>query len=456
MKRSVAVLLLAAVAALGLSLAPAGAAGALVVDDDDGRCRYGHAGYSTIQSAVDDAEPGDVILVCPGVYEETVTVTTPHLRIKGAKAGRDARRRSQHGESEVVGTGAGAAVGAVQLHAKGITWDGFLIRENFAGPGMHTSPSASKYDVRNTIFKDNGIGIHLGSNGARRSEVRHNLFIANNEFTGIGGGNGIYSSEGAQRVLIADNRFEDHNGAGILFADHLDGVPQRDVRVERNQSVRDMTFAAFYASSQVCLVGNLVDARVGDPDFPGPASAIFIGARNDGVVVERNKIRSASGNGIDVTNSGEPGKPVGPADVPKHVQVLRNKVSGVRLDGIAVSASGVGQYELRGNHALHNAKVGIHLGEKTDNALLANNTARGNGVLDCQDESPPGEGTVGDGTAGTDNTWRNNVGPNDDPDGICHQHHKKKKHHHKRKHHKKKRHRPDPCGCPASSWRLGV
>lgn len=152
-----------------------------------------------------------------------------------------------------------------------------------------------------------------------------------------------------------------------------------------------------------------------------------------------------TGNGIDVTNSGEPGKPVGPADVPKNVQVLRNKVSNVLLDGIAVSASGVGQYELRGNHALRNAKVGIHLGEKTDDALLANNTARGNGVLDCQDESPPGDGTVGDGTAGTENTWRNNVGPNDDPDGICHKHH-----------HKKKRHRPDPCGCPASSWRLGV
>lgn len=77
-------------------------------------------------------------------------------------------------------------------------------------------------------------------------------------------------------------------------------------------------------------------------------------------------------------------------------------------------------------------------------------------MLDCQDESPPGDGTVGDGTAGTENTWRNNVGPNDDPDGICHKHHKKKKHHHKRKHHKKKRHRPDPCGCHVSPWRLGV
>jgi hypothetical protein len=140
----------------------------------------------------------------------------------------------------------------------------------------------------------------------------------------------------------------------------------------------------------------------------------------------------------------------------QNVQLLHDKVSNVLLDGIAVSASGVRQYELRGNHALRNEQVGIHLGEKTDDALLVNNTARGNGVLDCQDESPPGEGTVGDGTAGTENTWRNNLGPNDDPDGICHEHRKKQNHHHKRKHHKKKRHRPDPCGCQVSPWRLGV
>lgn len=39
--------------------------------------------YPTIQLAVDAAEPGDLVLVAPGVYKEEVVVTTPSLIIRG-------------------------------------------------------------------------------------------------------------------------------------------------------------------------------------------------------------------------------------------------------------------------------------------------------------------------------------------------------------------------------------
>jgi nitrous oxidase accessory protein NosD len=406
----------------------------LVVDDDadTGSCHAGHAAFATIQAAVDAAHPGDTIRFGPGEYRETVTVKKPRLTIKGAKWGLDARTRSQEGESEVTG--------CVRLLGDLITWDGFLLRDT-AGPGMYTSPKFSGYTIRNTIFQDNGIGLHLASSGVCQTWVRNNLFVANNEFTGAGAGNGIYASQGTVRVLIADNRFEWHNGAGILFADHPDrsAVQQRDVYVKRNQSVHDMTFAAFNASSHVHVAENLVAAREGDPHFPGPAAGIFVGARNHHIVVKRNRITSASGNGIDVRSSA--GDPELPEAAPEHVQALRNKVTGVEQQGIEVDADGAGEYLVRGNPAPRNTPVGIHFGPNTHDNRVAGNTALGNLEFDCQDESH------GDGTAKTDNTWRDNVGPKASPEGLCGLHHdqpkKHKRHYHKQhKHHKTKR-----CQC---------
>ena len=85
MKRRGAVLLFAVVAAVGLYMVPAGATGSHGMAHDGswsstrsshhGSC-YGkhHRPFRTIQAAVDAADPGDTIRVCPGLYRETVKV----------------------------------------------------------------------------------------------------------------------------------------------------------------------------------------------------------------------------------------------------------------------------------------------------------------------------------------------------------------------------------------------
>jgi len=450
MKRRGAVLLFAVVAAVGLCLGPAGAAGrhhhgdVLVVDDDQdvASCHGRRADFQSIQEAINDGDTGDgdTILVCPGQYNETVQVTKAHLTIKGAKAGHDATRRGRRGESVVTHLD---PKGTVQLLADDIRWDGFTIQgvaNKVNGPGMYTSPDHSGYDIRDTVFEDNGFGLYLGSSGDQTTIVCRNLFIANNEFEGTGGANGIYSDEGARDVSILSNRFEGHNGSGIFFADSMSSGHQQDIRVGWNKSIDDKTFATFFATVQLRMHRNLARARVNDRKFPERTSAIFIGARNDDVVVSRNRVQSASGDGIDVSATGQ----LGPAS-PTNVALLKNWVEHARKLGISVSAPGQRHYEVRGNRAFNNTKVGIHLGLGTDDVFLIGNKALDNGRLDCQDQSR------GDGTAGTDNTWQKNLGDSARPVAICSPptgtepppHHR---------HHKPRKHR-DPCKC-TRNWRF--
>jgi nitrous oxidase accessory protein NosD len=460
MKRRGAVLLLAVVAAVGLYAVPAGAEGSrgrhgrvLVVDKGwhHGSCygKHHRRPYPTIQAAVDAARSGDTIKVCPGLYEETVKVETDHLTIKGAKAGVDATEREGRRESVVTSND---ATGTVQLLADHITWDGFKIRDNTAGPGLYTSPDRSGYLIRDTIFLDNGSGIHLGSSGEHPTVVCRNRFTANNEFEGPTGAFGIYSSEGARQVLITSNRFERHNTAAVFFTD--EGVD--DVLIEHNKSVDDLTFVSIFNSTRVRVTANWIRARVGDTQFPGPASAIFVGAGNDDVIVQKNKVASASGNGIHVTDTGPVGTP------PTNVIVRWNKVEHALEFGIEISATGAGEYRVLANRSRTNA-VGIHLGLGTSGVVVDGNTALDN-TLDCQDESNP-----------LANTWQDNVGvtsnPSDaalctapteltearydrdhDDDGKYHDKRKHKKHHKKMKKHKK-HHRPDPCVCTLP-WRF--
>src|SRR5690606_29983011 len=63
--------------------APADEQGGDDGDEGGGRTIAVPDDHDTIQAAVDAAEPGDLVLISPGVYEEAVDVTTDRLTIRG-------------------------------------------------------------------------------------------------------------------------------------------------------------------------------------------------------------------------------------------------------------------------------------------------------------------------------------------------------------------------------------
>jgi hypothetical protein len=424
MKRRAAVVAFAVVAAISLFLAPAYATGhhhrghghdrVLVVDNQPRHhrsCLGTRNPFHTIQGAVVAANPGDTIRVCPGLYNETVTVDEDKdgLTFLGANTHRDPTRPGRRAESIVQHLDLD---GTVQLKADNITWDGFTIlglAGEVNGPGMVTSPAHSGYLIRDTIFQDNGVGLRLAANGDRPSFVCRNLFVANNEFDPTGG-YGIVSNEPTKQALITYNRFEDHNGGAILFSDSGAGT-HTDVLIDHNKSVDDLTFATIFSSTRLRLSHN--DAR-NRPEGPADgASSIYIGARNTDIDVHRNRVRSASGNGIDVTPKGEGGKDPAPP-TPEDVKVTKNKVTNVKL-------------------------AGLHMATGTADVVVTANTALDNSKWDCQDES-----------TGVQNSWTGNVGRTSSPAGLCAPPPPPTdKPGHGKGHHKKhkKHHQPDPCTC---------
>lgn len=96
LSRLLTFLLLSMLPILGLAGSAPAAAATLVVDNDGQatalNCNSGVAAYSNIQPAVDAALSGDTIVVCPGIYDEQVSVTTSQLTIRGAGAGQTVLR----------------------------------------------------------------------------------------------------------------------------------------------------------------------------------------------------------------------------------------------------------------------------------------------------------------------------------------------------------------------------
>ena len=202
-----------------------------------------------IQDAVKAASPGDVIVVGPGKYNETVYIGTSNLSIFGAQAGR-AAWEDRYGSNESIvdasGTPYGDGHGATfYIYNQYAVIDGFTIQGGTAGPdasGIYMNNATIQ--VLNNIIQNSAVGIYANTNSG--TLVRGNLIRNNNkgsvgsEFNNIPGpGFGIFMNDlYGGGLAITENEFEGNLAAAILLSSADNG----GVEITHNTSDNDGSF----------------------------------------------------------------------------------------------------------------------------------------------------------------------------------------------------------------------
>lgn len=338
---------------------------ALVVDDD-GRatprnCNAEGLAFSSIQPAVDFANPNTTIKVCPGTYAEQVVVTKDQIRLQSTRL---------H-EAVIKAPAVMAEPGDIVTITDGAR-NVQLSKFTVAGP----LPDAMfcSTEIRTGIKVEGGASATISDNHVTeiRSEseslrgCQNGIAIAvGREFTGQIG-----------KAKLVRNTIDLYQKGGVF----VDG-PGSSANIRTNTITGngpDPVIAQNGIQISRDAIGKVVNNEVFDnaytgPDFGGTGILLFR-PNSDSFLRGNTASRSDDNIGVYETLS---------------VLIESNSVSSsVKFDGIFVW-------------------------EDSLNNRFDSNTALGNFEHDCHDES------TGSGTSGTANTWVDNVGVTSFPAGLC-------------------------------------
>jgi Right handed beta helix region len=288
--------------------------------------------FPTISSAVASASAGDTITVCPGVYNEVVSVTK-QLTILGAQSGVDARTRAVPPTSESV---VGSGDGAFQIEANNVVIDGFTIQGvsndpsqppfTSLGAGIWTNPGFSGtnggHQIRNNIIQNNIIGIELDNDGTFQTKVERNL-IQNNNQSGPDGGTGIDTNFGLVNAVITNNKIAGNINSGI---GNLGGGSA--ITISNNEFASNRRAVGIAGVTSSTISGN----NIHNSNDPATADIRIFGAVS-GLTISCNNLASGAGRGIRIDDSC-PGCPN------SSITINNNNISGYPVAGLQVDTGG--------------------------------------------------------------------------------------------------------------------
>jgi parallel beta-helix repeat protein len=306
------------------------------------------ADFTSIQAAVDNAYPGDTILVYPGVYAENIAIDVENLLITSASdSPSDTRVQAGSGSEDIF-----------SVTADGVGINGFCITGNISSPnsGIHLYGVEDCRIENNELF--NSQGTSQNSSGSYTPAA--------------GNGSNLNPGFGVRLDLSGNNTLSNNT---VSFSNVCILLRNSNENTLFNNSVSNSSYGIWVDSS----IDNVLDNNAAADNKIG----IYLKASSRNTVTG-SKAFNNSGSCINLWNSSENTLNSNTASNSSNVCIILYNSSGNNLNNNTLSHSNYGIWldsssngnNLNKNRALYN-KVGIYLKASNEN-VLDNNTALNN------------------------------------------------------------------------------
>jgi uncharacterized repeat protein (TIGR01451 family) len=305
--------------------------------------------YTTIQSAINAASPGDTILVQSGTYNEHVVVNK-QLTLQGVG-------------SPVVN--AGGSGDAITISADGCTLEGFVAKGSGAYPGAGIKATSSGNTISGNTANGNGYGIYL-IHSSNSNTISGNT-ATGNSFTGI------YLDSSSNGNTISGNTATGNTCGIYLYSSSNGNTISGNTATGTHGGIR------LYSSSDNTISGNTATGSdigiilssssngntISGNTATGSDSGILLYYSSDNTISDNTA--NGNTNGIYLDSSSDN-------------TISGNTATGNNRDGIFLDSSN--SNTISGNTATGNTMYGIYLSSCSDNTIYLNtlNNAWSNGA----------------------------------------------------------------------------